>query len=506
MSWKEVRPYVWPKLSAAERSTMARSARDAFQELGIPESDSAWDYIRNPVETNLRKPQPSAFDSIGLSSEGSTKLETAKRGVSSQEFREKRGKQKLNSRAEIMMKDESLKVNVRLSQAGIRDGETSQMKGMQEGSTTGRNQGGLSQKSAKYSLKRGDGEVPQIVSTKSQNAHSLMQDDGSSVTGKLPVGEAKNICSGVVKRRHDKGLEPSDPEREGRHPQSDMDRARAVWREEGKRIDHKSSLTKRKSTNRDDSEYLEPKLLPQKRRKIEPSAAQNSASPLFPRDEKPVGSLTHKSNVEPRTAMNKVTKDLPSLTTSKRRMGSPSVSSKHGPHSKAKISSNMASSFYPLPYNDEGTRVRHGPTKIRRRSPIYTSSEDEELPVNDRVSSHSSSLATPSTLSHSHSTSNPGCRTVSRSLMSRSAMTDHTALRERYNTSYVEYLTSLQKLVMQRRKVDQMLKTGDLDSVTDSDGEVELLHPEDLARLAADHRKRHEELVSIQQMFTTSNK
>jgi RNA polymerase II elongation factor ELL len=55
--------------------------------------------------------------------------------------------------------------------------------------------------------------------------------------------------------------------------------------------------------------------------------------------------------------------------------------------------------------------------------------------------------------------------------------------------------------------VDQMLKTSDSgsgDSVTDSDGDVELLHPEELARLAADHRQRHEELVSIQQMFEKS--
>ena len=57
---------------------------------------------------------------------------------------------------------------------------------------------------------------------------------------------------------------------------------------------------------------------------------------------------------------------------------------------------------------------------------------------------------------------------------------------------------------MQRRKVD--LKTSDsgsVDSVTDYEGEV-LLHPE-LARLA-EHRERREKLVSIQWMFTTSNK
>ena len=51
-----------------------------------------------------------------------------------------------------------------------------------------------------------------------------------------------------------------------------------------------------------------------------------------------------------------------------------------------------------------------------------------------------------------------------------------------------------------------MLRTsnsGSVDSVTDSDSKVGLLHPEELAQLAADHRKRHEELMSIQHMFAT---
>jgi len=472
VSWKEVRPYVWPKLSPVERSTLARTARHAFQELGIPESDPAWDHIRNSPETSLRKPQASAFDSVGLNSEGNTKLEAPKRGVSSHGVREKRAKQKqqLNSRAENMKKDESVKVNSRLSQAGIRDGETTKMKGMQgtsrESLTTGRSQGGLSQKSAKYGLKRGDGEIPQIASTKPQNVRSSTLDDESSLVGKLPASnkEGKNLSSEVVRRcLLTKGSELSDSEREGRHLQYDIDKAR-MGREEGTRVDHRSSLSKRKTANRDDSEYLDMKSVLQKRRKTESS--------LLSRDEKPIGSLTqNKSNVEQRTQINTTTKDL---STTRKRKDSPSGPSKHG-HPKTKISS-------------------------RRRSPIYTSSDEEDLPVTNRVSSHSSSLTTPS-LSHSHMPSNPGSRT-------RSATTNHTALRERYGTVYVEYLTSLQKLVMQRRMVEQKLRTSDsgsVDSFTDSDSEVGLLHPDELARLAADHRKRHEELVSIQQVFATSS-
>lgn len=485
---------------------MARSAQHAFQDLGIPESDPAWDHIRNPAETNLRKPQ--------LTYEGNSKPEAPKRAVSSQEVREKKAKQKLNPKAEIMMKDESLKVNSRLSQAGIRDAETTQMKVIQGSSTTGRNQARGNYKTAKSSLKCGDGEISQTASTNSQNARPSMQDDESSLAGNLPAGdrEGKKISSDIVRRRHDKVPEPSDSEREGRQLHSDMDKARerAARREAGSRIDDKPSLSKRKMRNRDDNEYLDAKSLPSKRRKTEPPAAHNSAPPFLLRDEQLMGSLTlNKSNLEPRTRMNTATKDLPALPSlTKIKKDPSSLPSKHEHHPKAKISSDMDLPSYPLPSNDEGTRVRHGSTKIRRRSPIYTSSEDEELSLSNRVSSHSSSLATPSTLSHSHLPSNSGSRIASRSLSSRSVTSDHAALRARYNTAYLEYLTSLQKLVMQRQIVDRMLKTSDsgsVGSVTDSDGEVELLHPEELAQLAADHRKRHEELASIQQMFEKSS-
>ena len=46
---------------------------------------------------------------------GSKELETPKRGVSSQELHEKKAKRILNPRAEILMKDESLNINSRLS-------------------------------------------------------------------------------------------------------------------------------------------------------------------------------------------------------------------------------------------------------------------------------------------------------------------------------------------------------------------------------------------------------
>ena len=47
VSWKEVRPYEFAGLTEDERRKMWRQARQSLYTLGIPETDSAWDHVRN---------------------------------------------------------------------------------------------------------------------------------------------------------------------------------------------------------------------------------------------------------------------------------------------------------------------------------------------------------------------------------------------------------------------------------------------------------------------------
>jgi RNA polymerase II elongation factor ELL len=82
--------------------------------------------------------------------------------------------------------------------------------------------------------------------------------------------------------------------------------------------------------------------------------------------------------------------------------------------------------------------------------------------------------------------------------------TDHDALRARYNASYLEYLTSFHRLVTQKGKLDNLLKSTDLESIgsiTDSEGDMELLGPEELSQLATKHKRLEEELEAIQEVF-----
>ena len=44
--WKEVRPYEFPGLTDDERRKMWRKARQCLHDMGIPESDAAWDHVR----------------------------------------------------------------------------------------------------------------------------------------------------------------------------------------------------------------------------------------------------------------------------------------------------------------------------------------------------------------------------------------------------------------------------------------------------------------------------
>jgi RNA polymerase II elongation factor ELL len=91
-----------------------------------------------------------------------------------------------------------------------------------------------------------------------------------------------------------------------------------------------------------------------------------------------------------------------------------------------------------------------------------------------------------------------------RNVTSRLLPTDHSALRTRYDASYLEYLTSFRRLMIQKSKIDRLLKSSDLESIgsfTDSEGDIELLDPEELSQLAIKHKKLEEELEAIQEIF-----
>lgn len=146
--------------------------------------------------------------------------------------------------------------------------------------------------------------------------------------------------------------------------------------------------------------------------------------------------------------------------------------------------------------------------KTRRRSPVYTSSEDERLVRSPKRAVSVGPLPTPPMTTHRASPSVPAAHSQTRSHShtheSRPLPTDHANLRVRYSTSYLEYLSKFQTLVAQKGKIDSMLKSDIVSagSITDSDGDIELMDPEELARLSSEYKVLEGELATIRNIFS----
>ncbi|KAJ6609828.1 hypothetical protein B0H10DRAFT_1743887, partial [Mycena sp. CBHHK59/15] len=132
-------------------------------------------------------------------------------------------------------------------------------------------------------------------------------------------------------------------------------------------------------------------------------------------------------------------------------------------------------------------------SKSRRRSPIYTSSEDEgEIRTSNRHE------AAPTTKAHSQARSRGQLPVLTRTLPS-----DRDGLRARYNATYLKYLSSYHQLFAQQSKLESLLHHGDGSTVSDSDGDVEVMSSEDITKLKADHKRWERELESIRAVWTT---
>ncbi|KAI0630215.1 hypothetical protein C8Q77DRAFT_1136970 [Trametes polyzona] len=70
-SWREVRPYEWPTLTPEECISMSRQARTAYRNLKIPDSDPIWDHVRyRDVGPSYAGPGTSAKPAAGSSAAG----------------------------------------------------------------------------------------------------------------------------------------------------------------------------------------------------------------------------------------------------------------------------------------------------------------------------------------------------------------------------------------------------------------------------------------------------
>lgn len=491
-------------LTDTERTNMARAARFAFKSLGIPESDPTWNHIRyRSTATNFTTNVPSTSSSgsaTASTSEKQNKTDGPKRGASSRDAKEKKAKPKLDS--EIMMKDESLKASK--SQSNVKaGGSTHPSSG--KSSTANEALIAASRKLPGSGFKSSTGpSLP--ASPKSSNPRPTV--GGTATKATAEAKPVVGVSAQKVKAIRDEAI-ASDTDRERRRERG-LERSMVHRKdvEEGERSEDSIPL-KRKKISRDHQDHAG--AAPQKRRKTE-SGALSAVSNVDGKDghsrplnlEKPRQKVTQKES-----------SPLPPSIPKMRKYPSP-MAPKAAIRSPEKLPTASSSSKPQAPAYTTSSKPSKSNTgaKPRRRSPIYTSSEDEATETRPSRSTAPPKPLLTSSTSNSHSSSSSTHQASStahsrpRAVAPRPLPTDHASLRARYSASYLEYLGTFQKLCAQKGKIDSLLKNNELStgSITDSDGDVELMDQEELASLAAEHKKLHDELETIQHIFTKPQK
>jgi len=485
-----VRPYEWTELTDQQRTVVARVARIKFQSLGIPESDPSWDHVRyrSPAANISSSPgQPKASPSVIA--------EASTRAGPSRETRDKKARPKSDAKAEAkeiqsaprptLVDDRPKGIRPKDTPESTRTGESAPVE-----SPAGGKKAPLATKTTKANARPSDlhasSKVPPTRHTERDVPSSTLppKHNATRVEEKVPPQKFKKLP-------RDSGIAESEKDN---RPSSHVARTSAKDRS-GRREadddsfdDRKPSQLKRKNVeqDRDRVPNARSQPIPAKRRKTEgepstvPSREDRSQSgKRLSMDSR----ISEKTNGAPQNASKPRTKD--GISASKRH-----------PLSNEKMSSYSPSSSNARVAGSQGSK-NTSTKKNPRRSPVFTSSEEGE-------EEEDAALKTRAPTKPAVVSSEPSTSRRPRIVASRSLPTDHSALRARYNASYLEYLTSFQRLVTQKGKIDHLLKSTDLESIgsiTDSEGDMELLDPEELSQLAIKHKRLEEELEAIQEIF-----
>jgi RNA polymerase II elongation factor ELL len=510
---------------------MARTARQKLVSLHIPETDPAWKHVTYRSTTNKATSAPSvSLPAAGSSAKNSVstdgpklgpgKVSPPRRGVSSKEVKEKKAKPRPDSKSEIQMKDESLRATPRTSNV------------IEQASHPSTPITSL-RKTPGSGFRMGKSTTPQdLPSHTTTTEHVLARSklvDAQAIRNKEPaLSTAKPLHRNPHPTNPDRKVVPAtqsqhiwkvredasggtDPERE-KH----ADHARALRREkartrehggiEGYPQDEDASALKRKKVIRDNVDYdaSSSRSASQKKRKMEDgmgpaftSAGEDLRAKNLSLPKKPELTAAARPRVkkEPspsphQTSLPRIKRDGPRTSLSTQGKSSTRESTPPSPNLKR-----------------DDSRAAH---KTRRRSPIYTSSEDERSFHSPRRAGSIGPLPTPPMTTHHASPAVPAANHARNQFCARDTLplpTNRAELRARYSASYLEYLSKLRTLVAQKGKIDSMLKSNDVvgaGSITDSDGDVEVMDSEELAQISSEYKLLEEELERIRLIFSRS--
>ncbi|KAJ7045416.1 hypothetical protein C8F04DRAFT_1064714 [Mycena alexandri] len=497
-SWVEVRPYEWSDLSEQERTSMARTGRLTFSNLNIPETDPVWAHVL------YRKGPESAMVASGSGSKASpanraaAKPEAPKRGLTSKEAKEK----KMKPKPEISARDEAKPAPRPSNTSASKGKETDDGTSSSSRATTAR-KGPPGSGFRISKVPSPDTQPPPtapspVPSSSNQGSRGRPVDvrmkDREPPRASLPAKPVPPIAPPVqekkapaprIKKTKDAG---ADRERERvevtvkeplkrKKPLQDVDDSDVLSGSVAKR--RKTDGVVPASTPRDLSLPKKPETLPVTSRSAPSKAIKRESSPQSSAPRLPQKSKSEASLLPPPPRSSLPTRPVASTSSN---------------HARAESNSSK---------NSRDTQRSNASSSKRRerRSPIYTSSEDEGE-IRPSTRREPAPLPTPPATSVHPSNRSRGQQSSS---VSRPLPTDREGLRVRYNATYRKYLASYSQLFAQQSKLESLLNNRDRDgsTVSDSDGDVEILSPEDTIKLKAEYKRWEKELESIRSMSAT---
>ncbi len=440
-SWLEVRPLEWDWSNEQERFAVLNKFENTLRRQNIPNTDPIWEFLaqRSRRDTSSISSTTSVRNKesgIRMTASGS------KAGGALLSTKEKRPKPARLDGDDQMGKDGSRRGSkVTTTQTRSKPLDVMSLPPAPKASTPLRKPPGSGFRSGKAS--------PQITSSDNVDiSHRVTVDVGAkaeqpSFRKQAVAGQASQAQPPTKKSDSNRGHDRSTINNVQEF--SDNNKVLAEGNAQKRRISGRNP-----DTGFDDLFPNEPVL---KKRKVERNNTEIDH----------VGPTSKESKARDQSILEKISK--------------PVSSTRHG--SKDEAAPTKPNIVSALPLDNASTSRNTGSKTVtsskRRRSPIYTSSEDDAEPTD----SNKDSLHT--------------------------LPVDHASLRRRYNTSYGEYLTAFHKLVILRDKIDGILRNKDgnnASSVSDSDADLELMDPDEFGRLCSRHKRLREELESIQLLFS----
>jgi RNA polymerase II elongation factor ELL len=152
-----------------------------------------------------------------------------------------------------------------------------------------------------------------------------------------------------------------------------------------------------------------------------------------------------------------------------------------------------ASSSHTAPRSHQSSTKHNGGSKPRRKSPIYTSSEDEGVVIHEPPRATISRPVTPAPNMMTMMESKPALPPdIS---LPQTFAQDQLLVRSRYRKTYREYMCVFKRATDQRMMLEDLLERGS--GTEGSDGSCELLEDEELKNLQARCSTLHNELLEI---------